>query len=522
MLRNTLFQFGADSIMPASTGEEAIELMANQRFDLVLCDYNLGEGKDGQQVLEEAKLRNYLPYSSVFIMITAENTAMMVMGALEYQPDDYLSKPVNRSVLQARLRKITSKKDALKPLSKALQSGNNALSVKLCEHFIAAGAKNRYELIRLQVDLLIDDLDLAAAKAVCDKALTERDFLWANFALGKISFLKGDYDEAKRLFNHVISINEAFVSAYDWLAKIYEKQADHAQVQATLERAVEWSPKSVVRLRHLAEASEKNDNFDLAENLRRRVLRVGKNSVSRKSEDFAGLAAVLAHQDKHSEALRTVAQLKREYRGDINASLSATLAEEKIYVAMGKTEEAELAATLALELYQVSPDSISNETGVLLTALCINNGHDDLAKSIVEQLVNNNHDDNELIENIGAVYKDAGREDEIKDVVSVACKEMIKVNNQGVKFLEQGDISASIELFEKAMLLAPHNQVLNINTAQAYIMAMKKQGVSRKQLDATRACLDFVHDNPDHADRYKVLNSAYWVLASSGEKKRDV
>jgi len=520
MLRNTLFQFGADNITPAATGEEAIELMGRQTFDLVLCDYNLGEGKDGQQVLEEAKLRNYLPYSSVFIMVTAENTSLMVMGALEYQPDEYLSKPVNRTVLQGRLRKITEKKDALKPLSKALSSGNKQVAVTLCQRYIEAGVKNRYELMKLQVELLIHDLDLVAAKAICGKALLDRDFLWANFSLGKIAYLERNYDDAKRLFECVLSANEAFVSAYDWLAKIYTKQGDTALVQSSLEKAVAWSPKSVVRLRSLAEASEINANFEAAESLRKRVLRIGKNSMMRKSEDFSCLAAVLLQQDKHGEALRTVAQLKQEYKGDVNASLSAALAEEKIFLTTSNLEEAEKAAKLAVELYQSSPEAISNETALQLTALCISKGNDDLAQNIVEQLVNNNHDDQTLLDQVAMVYKDAGREDEITHIVSVARKEMISVNNQGVKLLEQGALFESIALFEKAMLLAPHNQVLNINTAQAYIMAMKKHGSCREQLASTRACLDFAHDNPDLAERYKVLNNAYWAIASStGQKK---
>ena len=54
-LRNMLTPFDANDISMASTGEEAIELIAHNKFDIIMCDYNLGDGKDGQQVLEEAK-----------------------------------------------------------------------------------------------------------------------------------------------------------------------------------------------------------------------------------------------------------------------------------------------------------------------------------------------------------------------------------------------------------------------------------------------------------------------------------
>ena len=106
MMRAMLMAFGANNIKEARTGEEALDFLAEETKDLVLCDYNLGEGKDGQQVLEEAKERELLPYSSIFILTTAENTSDMVMGAVEFQPDEYLIKPFTKVVLQMRIRKM--------------------------------------------------------------------------------------------------------------------------------------------------------------------------------------------------------------------------------------------------------------------------------------------------------------------------------------------------------------------------------------------------------------------------------
>jgi hypothetical protein len=46
-------------------------LLAKTR-DVVLCDYNLGDGKNGQQVLEETRVRNLMLPSSVWLMVSAE------------------------------------------------------------------------------------------------------------------------------------------------------------------------------------------------------------------------------------------------------------------------------------------------------------------------------------------------------------------------------------------------------------------------------------------------------------------
>ena len=86
-MKNMLRSFGMNYIDDATTGEEAIRKLALRRYDIILCDYNLGHGKSGRQILEEAKFRGYINYSSVFIMVTAENTLEMIMGAAEYEPD---------------------------------------------------------------------------------------------------------------------------------------------------------------------------------------------------------------------------------------------------------------------------------------------------------------------------------------------------------------------------------------------------------------------------------------------------
>ncbi len=90
--------------------------MRRRAYDVVLCDYNLGEGMDGQQVLEEAKHRRLVGYATVFVMITAENTMEMVMGAMEYKPDDYLTKPFNKELLKSRLEKLVARKRDLVPV----------------------------------------------------------------------------------------------------------------------------------------------------------------------------------------------------------------------------------------------------------------------------------------------------------------------------------------------------------------------------------------------------------------------
>jgi DNA-binding response OmpR family regulator len=60
----------------------------------VLCDYNLGDGMDGQELLERRKTGT-LPLSTIWIMITGERKYERVVAAAEMAPDDYILKPFN-------------------------------------------------------------------------------------------------------------------------------------------------------------------------------------------------------------------------------------------------------------------------------------------------------------------------------------------------------------------------------------------------------------------------------------------
>src|SRR6185295_9324418 len=112
-IRRMLVNFGIADVAMASTGDEALLICENHNFDIILCDYNLGDAKNGQQILEELRYRRLLKHTSIYMMVTAETTKSMVFGALEYQPDDYLTKPFTQTVLQKRLDRLVLEKVAL-------------------------------------------------------------------------------------------------------------------------------------------------------------------------------------------------------------------------------------------------------------------------------------------------------------------------------------------------------------------------------------------------------------------------
>jgi adenylate cyclase len=96
------------SVQFAAHGGEALELLGEGRFDLMLLDVEMPE-VDGYQVLAEMKDDPHLRDLPV-IMTTALDELDSVVKCIEMGAEDYLTKPVNPVLLRARVQSSLEKK----------------------------------------------------------------------------------------------------------------------------------------------------------------------------------------------------------------------------------------------------------------------------------------------------------------------------------------------------------------------------------------------------------------------------
>jgi diguanylate cyclase (GGDEF)-like protein len=89
-------------VLTAESGASALEIVAAQRVDLVLLDVGMPE-MDGIETLR--KLRQSRSVSELpVIMVTARDSSEDVVEALDAGANDYITKPVDFAVAQARIR----------------------------------------------------------------------------------------------------------------------------------------------------------------------------------------------------------------------------------------------------------------------------------------------------------------------------------------------------------------------------------------------------------------------------------
>ncbi len=127
----------------ADSGEKALNLLCKEPFDLVLLDINMPD-INGFQVLES--IRNDKDQSELpVIMVTADENNNSIAKSLSLGANDYISKPVDFSVLIARVRtqlEIKHANEKLNIWSRDLEKITNDLAYKIT-HDQLTGLPNR-------------------------------------------------------------------------------------------------------------------------------------------------------------------------------------------------------------------------------------------------------------------------------------------------------------------------------------------------------------------------------------------
>lgn len=513
--RGMLTPFCPDIVKVAKDGAEAISLLEEIKFDVVLCDYNLGSGKDGQQVLEEARHRSLLPHAAVYIMITAENTSRMVMGAIDYLPDDYISKPFTKSQLQARLQKQMEKKESLLDISKTISEKDYNKAISLCDEQLSRDVKNRMELYKTKAELLNKLGKYDETAALCEKLLTERDIPWAFLTLGQARVQQERYEEAEEIFESLIRDNPANVAARDCLARTLEKLEVYDRAQEVVSAAIEISPKSILRQRKLAALAYKNEDYAHSEKASRDAVELGRHSCYRKPDDYSRIAKCMLKRDAAKDALNIVNKLKSEFGEDNPETVfHASLTEGLVYRALGETEKSAAAVEAAISVFGKIPDRVPVDMAMDLADTCLALGKKDEANDLIRQLVRNHHDNKDILERTHEIYEKAGIAAEGKALIESTCDEVIKINNQGAKLLEEGKLEASIELFIEAAKGMPENIIINLNTAYSMILQMEKTGMVSKYTRRAIKYLDKVHALDSSNKKYYQLMAVIEKLSS--------
>ncbi len=131
-IHNMLTMCGLSKVDHAGSSNQAVKHLGLKRYDLVLCEYALEGGQDGQQLLEDVRHHKLMPLATMFFMVTAEGDYGKVVSAAELGPTDYILKPFTADRLLERIARALDKRNVFLPVYELMESGSQREAIELC------------------------------------------------------------------------------------------------------------------------------------------------------------------------------------------------------------------------------------------------------------------------------------------------------------------------------------------------------------------------------------------------------
>ncbi len=514
-MRHVLASMGATKVDLAADGDEALRRMAAVPYEIILCDYNLGEGRDGMQVLEEAKQRRLIGLSTVFIMITGEASLAMVLGVVEYRPDEYLIKPITRQVLEDRLEPIVARKMIMADIERAVRDGDLSKAVAMAGAQIQAQPQHALDLLRVRAELLLRLGQFEAAGESFEAAGRIRETFWVKLGRGQVRYYAGDYLTAGQCFQNLINENKMNTEAYDWLARVHQATGNPEAAKEALSCAAQISPRSIQRAQALGTLSMRLGDTATAESALRNAVRLGRFSVHRDPSDNAHLSRVFMERGNSKEASRTIKEARKNYPSDTKANLVLAIAEAATYQQLGLADAATKAMTEANNAYRAAGADLPADLAMELAKICHANGKDEQAAAIMSDTVNRHVEDTALMEKAKEAYNSMGMAQAGEELISTLWAKVAAANNEGVRLVREGRMNEAIVLLEKAAREMPRNPTINMNAARVLLLVMEKLGRRPDMLARAKEYLDRVPVAQGvHDDKFQRLRGAWVKLAA--------
>jgi len=522
-MSKALKSIGFTKIALAQNPREATALCEETSFDLIFCDYNMGEGKNGQQLLHELRYFKTVRHDCIFIMITAETSREVVLSALESEPEGYIAKPFNQAVLRRKIDRLLDKQMCLNDINLAIEQHNYELAIDLCLDIGDKQPRHTAWCQKTAAELHLKLGQYQQAKRVYKSVLSKRILDWALLGLARTHIYLKEYSEAISELQQVLVLNNNCVPAYDLLAECYQHLEDNETVQEHLTHAAKLSPFSVDRQNILGEVCATNGDHEAAAKAFRQALKSSKFSIQEEPDRYFKLAGAITDSmigdlsrydaTKVMEVHKLVAELDDRFTPEKETSTRKDLINIRLYLNQQKP-------AMALELMESLDPELLSDPEVLSTAALLEYAQTLLSLGEQEKA-------NPII--VAMLQRDdltLPQRNHARALISVFEAEELagrarELNEDAAKFYEQENLEESIKLFSEAVRLSPRSVVLNLNLTQALVRVMENGRVTAAYSKKGKACLDSIgpiDQTSRHFARYNNLLERFKELESSSPR----
>ena len=299
-----LRDLGVGTIVQCGRVQDARRQLEAREFDIVLCEQDFNGGNySGQDLLNDLRRAQLLPFSTVFVMVTSEASYAAVAEAAESALDSYLLKPHTAHALAQRIQQSRQRKKVLKDIFIAIDDAQFDLAAQLCvRRFEVKGAYWLYAA-RIGAELLLRVGQHDQARVLYEAVIATQALPWARLGVARAQIESGSGPAGKRTLESLISDQPGFADAYDVMGRVQVDQGQFAEALATYRTATQLTPGSITRLQRQGMLAFYLGETDEAKKALERATLMG---ISSKMFDFQTivLLAVTRFTDRDSKGLQ--------------------------------------------------------------------------------------------------------------------------------------------------------------------------------------------------------------------------
>jgi cytochrome c-type biogenesis protein CcmH/NrfG len=291
ILMAQLRDFGMGSVAQASRTSDGRRQLELRSFDFVLCEQHFAnEAVSGQDLLDDLRRNQLLPFSTVFIMITGEATYAKVAEAAESALDGYLLKPHKANHLHERLQVARTRKVALQPIFDAIEAEAFDKAATLCmERFHSKGLFWLYAA-RVGAELLLRIGQHSAAHMLYQAVIDAKAMPWAKLGIARAQLESAQVNQATSTLEKLLGEDPNYADAYDVMGRAQFELGKFDKSLETYKMAAQLTPASISRVQNLAMMTYYAGDHTEAEKLLDQTTRLGLDSKMFDSQTLVLLA----------------------------------------------------------------------------------------------------------------------------------------------------------------------------------------------------------------------------------------
>lgn len=249
ILKAMLRDMGVGHLVQVSRILDARRTLESRTFDIVLCDYHFDNSTmSGQDLLDDLRRANRLPYATVFVMVTGEASYAKVAEAAEAALDSYLLKPHTAQALEQRLLQARHRKKVLGSIFEAIERGEFDVAAQLCQARFNDRAEYWLFAARIGAELYIRSGNHHAAKDLYAAVASTKALPWAKLGIARAELEAGQLPQARRTLEALISAEPGYTDAYDVMGRVQVDSGDLKGALETFRTATSSTPHSLGRL----------------------------------------------------------------------------------------------------------------------------------------------------------------------------------------------------------------------------------------------------------------------------------